>query len=272
MTSSLSRVHRRRIGEILVSEGLITLDQLEEALHQQELSGDILGQILMDMGLISESDITKTLSTQYQLPFLSLENYDANPKLIEIFPPGFLHEHKLLPFDKVGKTLLLLVAEIPEPEVLEEVPRRTNLNAALYVGYLSEVRRRLEELCPRARSEEGVAADVEAPEKSGQEQGKTEGTAKGAAKTPQGEAARPGAAKGNSDATGSGASASLFVGESQESFLNELDTTWNSIFSQVEITTGGDDDDEKEDARDAGDGDLSIESLLAASRDDDDDE
>lgn len=129
--SNTSRTFRRRIGEILVSEGLITPEQLDQALAVQKVSGDLLGTILLERGWISETDLAKTTCIQYHMPFISIENYDIDEKLIQLFPREFLRTHKLLPFDQIGETLLIVVSCIPPPSVLEEIPQLTQRHAAL---------------------------------------------------------------------------------------------------------------------------------------------
>src|SRR4029453_6801803 len=73
-----TRTFRRRIGEILVNDGVASPEQIEEALMVQKSSGDLLGSILMDMGVVSEADIARTLCVQYQLPFICLANYEVD--------------------------------------------------------------------------------------------------------------------------------------------------------------------------------------------------
>jgi len=216
--ATTGRTHRRRLGELLVSEGAITVEQLEQALEIQQESGDLIGQVLMDMGCVAEADITKALCIQYQLPFLTLTNYQYDPKLIEIFPPAFMHEHRLLPFDRLGKTLMILVGEVPEPQVLEEVPKKTNLNAALYVGYLSEVISRLNELAPLEQGQ------VATPTRRNKKPGPTP------PKEPVIEIV-PGA---TGDDEENAPESPLIFGDGSGSFLEELDTTWDSIFQEAD--------------------------------------
>ena len=214
--SSSSRTHRRRIGEILVNEGLVSQDQLEEALRVQKKTGELLGSVLMDMGLVAESDIAKTMCLQYQLPFITLQNYEFDEKLLQLFPKEFLHKHRLLPFDKVGDMLLVLVTEIPQDQVLEEIPKLTHLNTALYVGYLTEVTNQLNKLIPIAGA---------APAKPA---GKKEKVAAAAAAPVATVAAIA------EDDVEEQDGATLVFGSSKESFLEELDSTWDSIFEQAQ--------------------------------------
>jgi hypothetical protein len=215
MSASSRNTHRRRIGEILVNEGLVSQEQLEEALRVQKKTGELLGSVLMDMGLVAESDIAKTMCLQYQLPFITLQNYEFDEKLLNLFPKEFLHKHRLLPFDKVGDMLLVLVTEIPGDQVLEEIPKLTHLNTALYVGYLSEVTNQLNKCIPIAGA---------APAKPAGKKEKVSATA-GApvasiATLPEDDEEQDGA--------------TLVFGSSKESFLEELDSTWDSIFEQAQ--------------------------------------
>jgi len=214
--SASGRTHRRRIGEILVNEGLVTPEQLDEALRVQKKSGELLGTVLMDMGLVAESDIAKTMCLQYQLPFITLQNYEFDDKLLQLFPKDFLHKHRLLPFDKVGDMLLVLVTEIPQDQVLEEIPKLTHLNTALYVGYLSEVTNQLNKLIPLAPGNAAVKPS-----------GKKEKVSAAAAPVAA-------IATLSDDDIEEQDGATLVFGSSKESFLEELDSTWDSIFEQAQ--------------------------------------
>ncbi len=219
---SSTRTHRRRIGELLVEEGAITAPQLREALATQAQSAGLLGLILMDMGLVSESDIARITCVQLQLPFMSLSNYEMDTKLVDLFEREFLHQHQLLPFDKVGKTVLILVTEIPTEAVLTTIPQQCGLNAGLYVGFISDVKKQLDALVPL--SEEQKARQLAQTKKQAPKQ-----AAKQAAKR----AAQP---QGAEDEVQDGGL--IFSGDSK-SLLDELDSTWDSIFQNLEDDSAG---------------------------------
>ncbi len=147
------KIRRKRFGEILVSEKLITQEQVQEALEIQSNSGDTLGNILLDLGYILEADIVKALSIQYQIPYISTNNYEIEPKIVEQFDPRLLHRHTILPFDKVGNLMLALATDIPSREVMEEMQKSSGCDMALYLGAHTDVQNKLMELAPLSKEE-----------------------------------------------------------------------------------------------------------------------
>ena len=215
--STATRLYRRKVGEILVEEGVVSPEQIEEALSIQRNTGELLGLILMNMGVAAESDIAKVLCLEYQLPFMCLANYEIDEKLVALFPKDFLHHHRILPFDKIGETLLILVAQIPSQSALEEIPKLTQLNPALYVGYLSEVTRVLKTLIPLDDEEQAqVTGEVIQEVKQAIDPAPTKVT------PPQESNKIDGDAKPNP-----------LVFGSQDSFLKDLNSTWDSIFDEA---------------------------------------
>jgi hypothetical protein len=225
------RPFRRRIGEILVSDGVCSAEQVEEALVIQRKTGEMLGQILMSMGAVSEADIARTLSLQFQLPFLAVANYEFDDKLVSLFPKEFLHKHKILPFDKIGEMLLVLVAEIPTDEVLAEIPKLTRLNAALYVGYLSEIERCLAEHCPLEARGDGPKGKPQAGAKAGAAGPKTAALAASKVKIHNEDDEDESGAEDDVDSEDDDGDDIVFGG-SKQSFMEELDSTWDSIFEE----------------------------------------
>ena len=67
---------QNRLGELLVREKLISLQQLRKAQDEQKKSGQNLGYTLARLGFISDGEITNFLSAQYRLPAINLDEYD----------------------------------------------------------------------------------------------------------------------------------------------------------------------------------------------------
>ncbi len=204
----IGKLRRRRFGEILVGDGLITHEQLDEALQIQRQSGDALGAILLDLGYIVETDIVKALSIQYQLPCLRPSCYEINRKLLEPFDPVFLHRHLILPIDKMGNLMLLLLQDIPTKDVLKEVQAKSKCDLAIYLGTSTDIKKALMELVPISRQEEEKIRKQRL-----------------AARTTHDEQ-RAAIAQGQSSS----------IDLSSENILSSLDAAWESIFVESDDT------------------------------------
>ena len=70
---------RRQLGEVLLDEGLVTYEQLEEAMSEQAAPGKSLGRVLIDLGFVVEQDLVSALAKQIGLPFVDLADYPVDP-------------------------------------------------------------------------------------------------------------------------------------------------------------------------------------------------
>ena len=97
---------RKRIGEILIEEGLLSKENLEEALNHQKKEGGLIGQLLLRLGYISEPQLIAALGKQLSIPYLPLENYSLNTEALENFDEEFLRRNVMTVFDQDEKHVL----------------------------------------------------------------------------------------------------------------------------------------------------------------------
>lgn len=109
------------IGSILIDSGVITAQNLEEALNRQKSCKRPLGEILIDMGLVSKDLMRVTLLNQQWIEQIDLEHIDIDPRLIERFGFEFCCRHLILPLE------LILVKDHAVLRVA--ISRRQNLEA-----------------------------------------------------------------------------------------------------------------------------------------------
>ena len=133
------RQTKRRLGEILMDEGLLNETQVDEALKRQKATGELLGEALVKLGYVTEMDIARTLATQFSYPFLDAMKYFVPPEVLRLVPVDKALEHQMLPLDKMGKTLLLATAGVVPPEVLEALEKQTGLRIFLYVSTSTQI-------------------------------------------------------------------------------------------------------------------------------------
>jgi len=70
------------LGSVLIEQGLLRPEQLNQALAEQRRSGQLLGKLLVDMNLASEEQIAQALARQLNLPFADLRRSDVHPEVV----------------------------------------------------------------------------------------------------------------------------------------------------------------------------------------------
>ncbi|MBU4532350.1 MAG: ATPase, T2SS/T4P/T4SS family [Eubacteriales bacterium] len=97
---------RKRLGEELVERGLITKEQLWEALRTQSKTGDRLGVVLVRMGVVSNHDVDGILGI---CPSVSLDSIDST--LLKTVPEQLIRKYQAVPVKRDGQTLTLAMAD-----------------------------------------------------------------------------------------------------------------------------------------------------------------
>ena len=100
-----------RLGDMLVKATLITKDQLQKALQQQESAGGRIGSNLVKLGFISEDDITSFLSRQYGVPSINLSHFEIDPNVIKLIPSEIAQKHQVIPINRTGNVLTVAMAD-----------------------------------------------------------------------------------------------------------------------------------------------------------------
>ena len=110
-----------KLGEILVREGLITLDQLKKALMEQKGTGMRLGYTLVKLGFVEETEVTKMLARQYRMPAVDLSRFEVDPKIIKLLPPDIAVKHTVLPLKREGRTLTVAIVDPNNVTAIEDI-------------------------------------------------------------------------------------------------------------------------------------------------------
>jgi len=110
-----------KLGEILLREGLITLEQLKHALLEQRNTGMRLGYTLVKLGFVEETEISKTLARQYRMPAVDLSRFEVDPKILRLLPPEVAIKHGILPLKREGRTLTIAIADPNNVTAIEDI-------------------------------------------------------------------------------------------------------------------------------------------------------
>lgn len=119
------RIITKRIGEILMERGAITPTQLEEALAYAKAHGGQIGEVLVKLGFIDEEAVARALTAQYGFPYLPLENYEIDRALTAEVPERLARQYCLIPVDRTGNALTLVMADPSNDEAIRAVGQLT---------------------------------------------------------------------------------------------------------------------------------------------------
>jgi len=89
--------NQKKIGEILIERGLITQEQLLDALAEQARTNKFLGDILLKNKKIIEKDLLSVLSKQFNLSFVNLNNENINWDFVKKFSASLILDYKCIP-------------------------------------------------------------------------------------------------------------------------------------------------------------------------------
>lgn len=121
-----------RFGKRLVKAGVITQDQLDEALHHNELQEGRLGEVLVRLGYVSESTILQFLAAEFRTRYVSTERLARAripQQVLDLLPVHLAERYNLIPvlYDAETSTLSIVTSEPQNEENLREVHMLTSV-------------------------------------------------------------------------------------------------------------------------------------------------
>jgi type IV pilus assembly protein PilB len=110
-----------RLGDLLVSEGLITSKQLELALSEAQGSRTRLGHALVRLGFIQEEELLRVLSQKMGVPSVDLSRVGVDPRLLRLIPQEVAVKHQILPIRRVGRTLTVAMINPDDLRAIDDL-------------------------------------------------------------------------------------------------------------------------------------------------------
>jgi type IV pilus assembly protein PilB len=134
----------RRLGDLLVAEGLVKEEQLRQALSEQKGKTDKLGSILVRLNFISEEQLIGFLSRQYGIPSITLTNLDVDGETLRLVPANIAKKYEVLPVKRIGGTLTLAMSDPTNVFALDDVAFMTNLQILPVVAPQAAIKKAIE--------------------------------------------------------------------------------------------------------------------------------
>ncbi len=150
-----------RLGELLVREKLINLQQLRQAQDEQRKSGQNLGYALARLGYVSDREMTDFLSSQYRVPAVNLEEYEVDAEVLRLVPQDVAEKHKVLPVSRAGASLIVAMSDPTNLHAIDDIKFLTALNVEPVVASETAIMAAIDRYYNVGPSYEDVMADFE---------------------------------------------------------------------------------------------------------------
>ena len=165
---------RFQLGDLLLERKRITAAQLEEALAAQRekgRGGKLLGEVLVELGFVSEGEVMECLATSYGVPYARITPRLADPRAIDKLPREFVDAHNVLPMFCIDGTITVAVSEPANLFLIEEIERLSGKKVQVVAATAADIRTTLQAYLPSANVFviDDIYADVDVKEFSGVE-------------------------------------------------------------------------------------------------------
>jgi type IV pilus assembly protein PilB len=118
----------QRIGDLLVKEKVITVEQLNKAVEVQRETGARLGSVLVKLGFVNDEDVTNFLSRQYGVPAINLSYFEIDPSVVKLIPYETAKRYEVLALSRVGASLTLAMVDPTNVFAMDDIKFMTGFN------------------------------------------------------------------------------------------------------------------------------------------------
>ena len=140
----------QRLGDVLVERGYLAPEDLQRALVAQRANPSeqiqLLGEILVELELCTEDQITECLAAEYGVPYAKLEPRLHDAQILDCLPREFVEQNLVLPLFKIRTTLIVAVSEPSNLFLVDEVRALAGCDVEIVIATSRDIRRMLTSL------------------------------------------------------------------------------------------------------------------------------
>jgi len=153
----------RKLGQILVDLGYLTEDQLWDVLEEQKQSpGEVIGQVAVRMSLVTPEQVTEALAEQWGMPVVNLGETTIPPKVLELVPQTMAELYKIMPISLKNDVLTVAMADPQNVAALDDLRNFLGYDVRGAVSSESEVEAAIQRFyAEREESIEDVIGEFE---------------------------------------------------------------------------------------------------------------
>jgi type IV pilus assembly protein PilB len=136
---------KKSFGDLLIGLGVITPDQLKKASQEQKQRGERLEQTIVRLGYAKEELILQCLADYFNLPYVDLDSYLIDEKVVKAIPEEIARRHTLIPIFKIGSTLTVAMTNPLNLLALDEVRNKVKTDVEIAISTEKKIKKAVEQ-------------------------------------------------------------------------------------------------------------------------------
>lgn len=131
----------KKLGEILLEHGALNEKQLDEALKEQRSQGGLIGEVLIRLGFVKEEDIVVALATQFNFPYLPIDNFEINSQAVKTVPSELVCQYLCIPIDRIQTILTVVMSDPSNANAIQEIEKVSGCRVQPFVGTVTQIKK-----------------------------------------------------------------------------------------------------------------------------------
>lgn len=157
---SQSAKPRKRLGDQLLDAGLISAEQLDLALLEQKRSGNLLGNVLQDLGFVTDQEVSALLAQAADTRTVELDKLDIEIETLQAIPYEIAKDLSLIPVQSKNDSLTVAMADPFDVEAIDQVERLTRMMVKVVAASKKAIADRLEKEHEKSDSIEKIIQEL----------------------------------------------------------------------------------------------------------------
>ncbi|GBD97461.1 MAG TPA: type II secretion system protein GspE [Nitrospirae bacterium] len=137
---------KKKLGELLINEGLITEEQLDNALTLQKGKNKKIGKVLIELGYINEVQVAEILTKQLSLKLVDCDKHNPSKEVLSLVPKATAERKLVLPLEQNGRVLMIVMANPLDWETIEDLSFETGMRITVAISSENNILNAIERL------------------------------------------------------------------------------------------------------------------------------
>ena len=152
----MSNEKKMRLGDLLVSVGKITQEQLTEVLKEQKIFGKKIGELLVEKGYVTELDIIQVLEFQHGIPHIDLDKHYIDPDIPNLINENMARRNVLIPINREGDNLTVAMADPLNLFAIDDIKIATGLEVKPVISTQDNIINAIDQYYGKQSAEEAI--------------------------------------------------------------------------------------------------------------------